>query len=77
MSSMRRYEKLVRKAFCAVEWTEPGNPRSVVLSKHVSGLDGREYEIGQPCRVQLKEGSKVVNYSAKVLGEGKIRMVAK
>ena len=66
-----------KAAYCAVEWNEPKNPRNVVLSKRVSGLDGKAYEVGQPCRVQVKEGSKVVMYDAEVLGEGKKHMVAK
>ena len=73
MSSMRVLEKLLQKgSHCAVEWDEPGNPRSMVSSKNVTGVKGEEYEVGGVCCVGVREGSKMVTYNAKVLGIGKL-----
>ena len=64
-------ERLLPKpTHCAVEWDEPGNPRSVVLSGHVSGIDEDRYEVGKLSCVMVREGKKMIPYNATVLGEG-------
>ena len=68
---MRLLEKLTRKgSHCAVEWDEPGNPRSVVLTKNVTGMSGEDYEVGDVCKVRIREGSKMSVYEATVIGIG-------
>ena len=68
---MRLLEKLTRKGtHCAVEWSEPDSPRSVVPVKSVSGLSGEDFEVGDVCKVSVREGSKTVTYEATVLGIG-------
>ena len=71
MSSMRVYENLVKKgSHCAVEWEEPGSPRSVVQSKDVSGKAGGDFDVGDVCSVNVRNGSKITTYMATVLGIG-------
>ena len=68
---MRLLERLTQKgSHCAVEWNEPGNPQSVVLTKTVSGVGGDGFEVGDECNVRVREGGKMVVYKATVIGCG-------
>ena len=54
-----------------VQWDEDGNPRNVVQRKNVTGVDGQGVKIGKMCSVRVREGAKMVPYSAKLLCSGK------
>ena len=78
MASMRQLKKLLHKgSHFAVEWDEPGNPRSVVPRKDVVVDQTRKdivgeslNDVGDVCQVRVKEGSRTVEYNAKVIGIG-------
>ena len=71
MSSMRLLSQLLKPSHtqCLVEWQESGSPVSVVASKQVA--DGDTVKFGDLCTVNVREGSKTVGYTAKILGMGK------
>ena len=48
---------------------------SIVASKQVaSGADGGTVKFGDVCTVNVREGSKMVGYTAKILGMGELRI---
>jgi hypothetical protein len=56
-----------------VEWDEDEHPRNVVQTKNVSSVEGQGpgVKIGEMCSVRVREGAKMVPYSAKLLCSGK------
>ena len=58
-----------------VQWDEDGNPRNVVQRKNVTGVDGQGVKIGKMCSVRVREGAKMVPYSAKLLCSGKCLII--
>lgn len=62
-------------AYCLVEWDEDGNPRNVVQTKNVCGVDDQGLQIGKMCSVRVREGAKMVGYSAKLLCSGKYNLM--
>ena len=57
-----------------VEWDEDGNPRNV-QRKNMKDIDDQGVKIGGMCSVRIREGSKMVAYSAKLLCSGKYATV--
>ena len=62
-------------AYCLVEWDEDGNPRNVVQTKNVCGVDGQGLQIGKLCSVCVREGAKMFGYSVKLLCSGKYNLM--
>ena len=60
-----------------MEWEEEGNPRNVLPMKNVQSLDGHGDDVnaGETCSIRIREGSKMVAYTAKLLGVGKCNSV--
>lgn len=59
---------------CLVEWNELGKLVSVVLLKSVSCQQNENHErsmVGDACTDTVRQGTKKVEYSAKILGVGK------
>lgn len=72
-SQMLYYLRKILDTHCLVEWEEEGNPCNVVQKKSVKSLkeDGNDLNVGETCSVRIREGSKMVAYSAKLLGIGR------